>query len=121
MTDSGRSSNFANPEEGPEYGLEAAARFEADLEYVKREAEPWAERLMRDLKLSEESVYQLAVVFFGRYLDLTRSPDKVVLVVQGEVTPYDSALQALIANERDENVINTLLDNLGEKKAGGAT
>jgi len=105
----------STPEESPESGMEAAARFEADLEFVKSEAGPWAERLMKDLKLGRADVFQLAVVFFGRYLDLTRSPDKVVLVVKGDVTPYDSALQALVTDDRDENVVSTLLDNLAEE------
>jgi hypothetical protein len=98
----------------PEQPRDTAERFQADLEYFKEQAAPWLEKLTRELNLSEDDVYQLAVVFFGRHLDLTRGPDKVVLVVKGEVTPYDSALQALVADERDENVVTTLLSALAD-------
>jgi apolipoprotein N-acyltransferase len=104
----------SNPEQGPERELEDAARFEANLEYVKQSAGAWVERLMEDLDLPEEDVYQLAVVVFGRYLDLTNSPDKVVLVVQGEVTPYDNALQALIADDREQDFYTALIGRLQE-------
>jgi hypothetical protein len=110
--------NSSNPEQGPERELEDAARFEANLEYVKRSSGAWVERLMTDLDLPEEDVFQLAVVVFGRYIDLTNAPDKLVLVVQGEVTAYDNALQALLVDEREQDFYGALIGRLREENPG---
>lgn len=99
-------------EEGPEASLDAATRLEADLEYLGRDAERWVQHMAEELKIDEERVYRLAAIFFGRFWDLTKSPDKVVLVVHGKVTPYANALQALVLDDREDEAVVNLLARL---------
>lgn len=107
-------------EHGPEVekAQEAAERLERDLERVREEAEPLVAKLAEDLRLSEADVIRLAVVLFGRYLDMTRSRDTVVLVVKGDVAAYDNALQVLVSAEPGGEVFEALLHHLDSEANG---
>ena len=89
----------------PEQPHDTAERFQADLEYFKGASRA----LAREAHARTQSERGRRLPARSRVLRTTPrphpGPDKVVLVVKGEVTPYDSALQALVADERDENVV----------------
>jgi hypothetical protein len=100
------------PQDPPkgEVGAELAeASFEQHLANVRREAEPLARRLAEELRLPEDDVRALAIVVLGRYLDMTAAEDTFVLVVRGTVTPYDTALQALVSGAPSGASIEALL------------
>src|SRR5207302_642661 len=86
----------------PESEAERADRFEKALEHVRANAWSLVERVSEDLKLSPNDVAALAIAYFSWYLKLTQDENTFVLVVKGTVTPYDSALEALLASTRDE-------------------
>jgi len=101
-----------NPIEfGPETDVERADRFEKALEHVRTNAWPLIERISEDLKLPANDVVALAIAYFSSYLRLTQDENTFVLVVKGTVTPYDSALEALLASTHDEQ-LKPVLDYL---------
>jgi hypothetical protein len=96
---------------GPESDIERGDRFEKALEYVRANAWPLIERISEDLKLPANDVVALAIAYFSSYLRLTQDENTFVLVVKGTVTPYDSALEALLASTHDEH-LKPVLDYL---------
>ena len=96
---------------GPESDIERADRFDKALEHVRSNAWPLIERISEDLKLPANDVVALAIAYFSSYLKLTQDENTFVLVVKGTVTPYDSALEALLASTHDEQ-LKPVLDYL---------
>jgi hypothetical protein len=101
---------------GYERGPEDLGTLEADLEIVRQEAEPLIERLAQQLRLSDKDVMALAVLLFGHYLDLTTADDTITLVVKGTVTPYDSALQAMLTGAPRGTQLEALLAHIEASK-----
>jgi hypothetical protein len=104
-------------ERGPEVesAVEAAERLEKSMEYVRAQAEPLVQKLAEDLQLSQGDVIRLAIVLFGRYLDMTRASDTVVLVVKGDVAAYDNAVQVLVSAEPGGEAFEALLAHLEKR------
>jgi hypothetical protein len=91
-----------------------AKKLEAGLERVREMADPLLDQLAIDLRLSRDDVMRLAVLLFGQYLDITRSKDTFVLVVKGDVTAYDNALEVLVAANESDEAFSMLLAHLQE-------
>lgn len=96
-------------EKGPE--PEDAGRLEKNLETVRKQAEEMLDGLSESLRLPRDDVVRLAVIVFGRYIDMTRAKDALVLVVKGTVTPYQNALEVLVSGERGDE-FQALLDHI---------
>ncbi len=94
---------------GPEFEAERADRFEKALENVRANAWSLVEKVSEDLRLPANDVAALAIAYFSWYLKLTQDESTFVLVVKGTVTPYDSALEALLASTGD-NQLEPVLD-----------
>jgi hypothetical protein len=82
---------------GAEAGPEAVESLRSELQAINEVFEDELTRLEVELHLEREQVKKIAVFLLGRHLDISRDPDTLVLVVRGTVTPYDSALQVLLA------------------------
>lgn len=85
---------MTDPERGPE-GLEELGQY---LEFVRQHFDPELDRIAAALKLPADDVAKLAVILLGQHLDMTNDPDVLVLVIRGSLTPYDTALEALLSN-----------------------
>ncbi len=104
------SDEHMNVERGPE--AEDVAKLETALERVRELSTPMLERLAEELRMTQDDVVRLAVVLFGRYLDMTKAKDTFILVVKGSVTAYDTALEALVAGEHGDEPFAALLEHL---------
>ena len=109
-----------NPENPPRQAGEAAERLITNFEQVRETAEAMVDRLSEKMKVPRMDVFRLAVVFFGRYLDMTRSGDTIVLVVKGQVKAYESALQVLVAGDEEYKFFDELLVGLDDDGLRGA-
>lgn len=87
-------------------------RLEQGLERLRERADPLVEKLSEELRLTRDDVMRLAVVLFGQYLDLTRAKDTFVIVVRGTATPYDNALQVLVAGDEGGEDFAELIEQL---------
>jgi hypothetical protein len=96
-------------ERGPQG--EGTERLGENLETVRRQAEEMLDGLSESLRLPRDDVIRLAVVVLGRYIDMTRAKDALVLVVKGTVTPYENALEVLVSGDRADE-FQALLDHL---------
>jgi hypothetical protein len=101
-------------ERGPE--PEDAERLEKDLEIVRKQAEEMLDGLSENLRLPRDDILRLAVLVFGRYIDMTRSKDTLVLVVKGTVSPYENALEVLVSGESRGEDFQALFEHI-EKAA----
>lgn len=103
---------------GYEHGPEELRALEAELEIIRQEAEPLIEKLAQQLRLTEDDVKALAVFLFGHYLDTTKADDVITLVVRGTVTPYDSALQAVLSAAPRGLQLESLMAHLESARKG---
>lgn len=78
-----------NVETGPEL-----QDFERQMETLRASFEDEVERLSEELDLSPRDVRVMGVALLAHHLDLTRDPGTWVLVVNGSIQPYESAIEA---------------------------
>jgi len=100
-------SDSSGQERGPEGGDGGALH--AEMEAIRQQAQPFVEQLAQQLHITEDDVRALAVILFAQYLDPTNRPDTITLVCTGTVTPYDSALKALIAQSPLRDQLGALM------------
>jgi hypothetical protein len=105
-------------ERGPEPETRVEVNRLQDLEYVRERAEPLLSQIAVELRMSEDDVARLAVILFGRWLDLSQDPDSVVLVVKGTITPYDSAVQVLVSSGPHGRQFEELITELQMQNEG---
>ena len=86
-----------------EKGPEATANFERSLDVIRRRMGPDLVKLAQELRMTESDVVALAVVMLAEHLELTRSTDSLVLVVQGSVSPFNTALEAMLASSQTQD------------------
>jgi hypothetical protein len=93
-------------------------RFIEAASYVRSRIDPLLRQIAVELRMSEDDVARLAVILFGRWLDLSQDPDSVVLVVKGTITPYDSAVQVLVSSGPHGRQFEELITELQMQNEG---